>query len=729
MPRDPRYDILFTPIKVGPKTFRNRFYASPQCTGFGADRPGQQAYHRGMKAAGGFAVVHTEWCAIHPEADEWPAITGKLWDDEDARNYQLMVEKVHEGGALAGVQLGFNGSGSENMDTRICARGVEQVPSDTFVFHSCYAMTKREIRELQQFYVDAAVRAVQVGFDVLNFCVNEDCTVIQQFLMPRYNHRTDEYGAATMEGRTRFLLEVVEQVREAVHDRCAVTVRLSIDTLDAEKRGIDAGETAPAIVELADHLVDLWDMEVCGPIMQEWGDAAGPSRFFREAYQIPYVAKVRPYTKKPIVAVSRWVHPDAMLAAVESGVIDLIGMARPGIADPFLPAKIDEGRTDEIRECIGCNICVSRYEQHTSIICTQNATIGEEYRRGWHPERFSTAKNRENDVLIVGAGPAGMECALVLARRGMRRVHLVDAEREMGGAVSWISRLPGLGEWGWVTDHRRIQLEKQRNVEFIGRTRLAARDVLDYGADLVVIANGSRWVGDGFNGTTHEVIAGADASLPWQLTPEQIMVEGKAIPGERVLVYDTDGYYMGASLAEKLARQGKQVTLVTSMAEVAPYMVYTLENHRQVRLLHRLGVTTVPAHVITALEPGRAIGYRTYAEWEPVTWEADAVVLVTMRRSDEDLFRELEADPDALAAAGIGGLYRIGDCVVPRLIADAVFDGHRLAREIDEANPAVPLPFIRERRTLTWTDADFDAVVTDRGLGWPVSSRLAERRI
>ena len=455
----------------------------------------------------------------------------------------------------------------------------------------------------------------------------------------------------------------------------------------------------------------------------------GPSRFFREGYQVPYVAKVRPYTKKPIVAVSRWVHPEAMLAAVESGVIDIVGMARPGIADPYLPTKIAEGRTDDIRECIGCNICVSRYEQHASIICTQNPTIGEEYRRGWHPERFSPAANRDADALIVGAGPAGMECARVLAERGLRRVHLVDAEREMGGHLAWVSRLPGLGEWAWVTDYRRVQLAKQKAVTFIGRTRLGAADVRDYGADLVVVASGSAWVGDGFNGTTHETIAGADAALPGVLTPEQVMVEGKEIAGERVLVYDTDGYFMGASLAEKLARDGHRVTLVTPFAEVGPYLVYTLENHRQVRLLHELGVATVPAHVVTAIEPGRVAGYRVHAEWIPLAWEADAVVLVTMRRSDDALYRELEADQGALAAAGIRGLYRIGDCVVPRLIADAVFDGHRLAREIDEADPATPLPFIRERRTLTFADADYDRVISDRGIGWPVSSQLAERRI
>jgi dimethylamine/trimethylamine dehydrogenase len=729
MNRDPKYDVLFTPIKVGPKILKNRFYATPQCTGFGSDRPGQQAYHRAMKAAGGFAIVHTEWAAIHPEADEWPAITARIWDDDDARNLQLMVDKVHEHGALAGIQLGFNGSGSENLETRIAARGVEQVPSDTFTFHSCYTMTKREIRELRRFYVQAARRARAVGFDVINFCVNEDCTVIQQFLMPRYNNRTDEYGPATMENRSRFLLEVVEQVREAVHDACAVTVRLAIDTLDGGGRGIDADETAPAIVELADHLVDLWDMEVCGPIMQEWGEAAGSSRFLRQGYQLPYVAKVRPYTKKPIVNVGRFVDPDAMVAAIRSGVIDLIGMARPGIADPFLPTKIAEGRTDEIRECIGCNICVSRYEQHTSIICTQNPTIGEEYRRGWHPELFSLARNRDSGILVVGAGPAGLEAAVVLARRGLRAVHLVDRRREMGGALNWIRTLPGLGEWGWVVDDRRTQLDKLRNVEFIGGQDLSPAAVLDYGADIVVVATGSHWATDGLNGTTHEPIPGADARLPHILTPEQLMVEGKTISGERVLVYDTDGYFMGVSLAEKLAREGKRVTYVTSFPEVAPYMVYTLENHRQVRLLHQLGVETVPSHVVTAIQPGLVTGYRVYAEWRPVSWEADTVVLVTMRVSDDGLYRALEANQAALDQAAITGLYRIGDCVVPRLIADAIFDGHRLAREIDTDNPAVPLPFIRERRVLGWTDADYDRVVNDQGIDWPVSSVLSKPRI
>ena len=153
---------------------------------------------------------------------------------------------------------------------------------------------------------------------------------------------------------------------------------------------------------------------------------------------------MREATAKPIVGVGRLTNPDLMAEIVRSGVWDLIGAARPSIADPFLPTKIEEGRYDEIRECIGCNVCISKADSGNHIGCTQNATAGEEYRRGWHPERFERAANADNDVLVVGAGPAGMECAIVLGKRGFRRVHLVDAEQPRWAAsMRWIPQLPG----------------------------------------------------------------------------------------------------------------------------------------------------------------------------------------------------------------------------------------------------------------------------------------------
>ena len=194
-----------------------------------------------------------------------------------------------------------------------------------------------------------------------------------------------------------------------------------------------------------------------------------------ENFQKPWVEKIRPYTSKPIVGVGRFTSPDTMVEVIRSGQLDIIGAARPSIADPFLPKKIEEGRLDEIRECIGCNICGSRYNQGGSrIVCTQNATTGEEYRRGWHPERFTVPRTLTNDVLIVGAGSAGMECAIILGKRGMRRVHLVDADAEMGGIMRWIPSLPGLGEWGRVVSYRKAQIAKLRNVDFIPNLQLDA---------------------------------------------------------------------------------------------------------------------------------------------------------------------------------------------------------------------------------------------------------------
>ena len=295
---------------------------------------------------------------------------------------------------------------------------------------------------------------------------------------------------------------------------------------------------------------------------------------------------------------------------------------------------------------------------------------------------------------------------MVLGRRGMRRVHLVEAQDDMGGIMRWIPQLPGLGEWARVVNYRKIQIDKLKNVEFIPDTTLDANGVKEYGAEIVIVATGGYWATDGLNGATHATIPGADASLPHILTPEQIMVEGKEAPGERVVVFDNDGYFMGVSLAEKLALEGKKVTIMTPMGHIAPYMHFTLEAPNMHRKLHKLGVEVVTYHMPSKIEPGGVTAEHVYdTDGHSRSFEADAVVLVSQRRSNEALFRELKDSVglDALKAEGIDALYRIGDCEAPRLVADAVFSGHRLAREIDTDNPAVALPFKRERRV---PDAD-----------------------
>jgi dimethylamine/trimethylamine dehydrogenase len=719
--RDPKYDILFEPIQIGPKTLKNRFYQVPHCIGAGSEKPGMQAYHRGIKAEGGWGACCTEYCSIHPESDDTSRVSARIWDEGDVRNLKAMTDRLHSFGALAGIELWYGGPHAPCMESRATPRGPSQIPSDFELnIHPRY-MDKDDINEVHQMYVDAAIRARDAGFDIV-YVYGAHAYLPFQFLSPFYNRRTDEYGGS-FENRARFWKESLEKVREAVGDDCAIASRFAVDHL-LGATSIQVGEDGVRFVEHVDDLVDLWDLTV-GDIA-EWGQNAGPSRFFEENHEKPYTGQVKAgnHTNKPVVGVGRVTNPDTMVAIIQSGQFDIIGAARPSISDPFLPKKIEEGRPEDIRECIGCNQCISRWEiGGPPMVCTQNATAGEEYRRGWHPEKFSRAKNADKGVLVVGAGPAGMECAMVLGKRDMSAVHLVEADKEIGGCVNWISQLGhsdgkenlfrgtarGLGEWKRIVNYRQIQLDKLKNVEVHLNSTLSAKDILEYGAEIVVIATGCHFATDGLNPATHAPIPGADASLDWQLTPDEVVKGGKSI-GQRVLVLENEAYFMGASIAQKLAGEGKNVTLVTQAADVADYMHYTLEAPMLHRDLHRLGVDIRTYTMVDSIEPGAVKLYNVWDARHQDTVEVDTVVLCTQRLSNDELYRELKSDPAALEREGIEGLYIVGDASAPRMIVDSIFDGHRLAREIDSENPAMPLPFIRERRL--WGDtsnSDFEA--------------------
>ena len=691
MSRNPKHDVLFQPIRIGPKTLRNRFYQVPHCTGFGSAKPFSQARHRSIKAEGGWAAVCTEYAPIGPDSDEMPYVSARVWDEGDAESLRVMCREVHAQGSLAGIELHHGGVHSERRESRWPALAPSQISSDILppdlVPEAPKAMEREDIRRVQEEWARAAVRAREAGFDIV-YVYGGHSYLPMQFLSTFYNKRRDEYGGS-FENRARFWLETLDAVRQAVGKDCAIASRISIDALGPAGVGVREGVE---FIRLADRLVDLWDVNV-GSIV-EWSKDSGSSRFFPAGHQLAWSGQARQATRKPIVGVGRLTNPDQMAEIVRSGTWDIIGAARPSIADPFLPRKIEEGRLDEIRECMGNNSCIARGNTGNHLGCAQNATAGEEYRRGWHPERFSRARNADRDVLVVGAGPAGMECAIVLGKRQLRRVHLVEAEPEIGGAMRWIPRLPGLAEWKRFVDYRKIQLSKLSNVEVHTGVRLTAEAVRDYGADLVVIATGARWAEDGLNAATHEPIPGADAATPHVLTPEQVMLGGKRPLGRRVVVYDVDGYFMAPGLAEQLAGEGYQVQLVTVLEQISPHSDETLEGPQLRQHLHDVGVAMRQAVSILEIHPGRVVCSHFGDRFE---LEADGVVLVTQRLSNEELYLALRAFGEDLPAAGLQGLYRIGDCLAPRLLAEATFDGHRLGREIDSDNPALPLPYRRER--------------------------------
>ena len=685
---EPRHAVLFEPLRVGPKVLPNRFYQVPHASGFGVLEPRTQAAFRAIKAEGGWGGVCIEYTAISEDSEESPAVSGVLWDDEDAAALALTVDAVHAHGALVGLELFHGGSRSENGKSRAVRVTPSQATSEVQWAGLAKEMEPDDIRRLQRAWVEAAVRARDVGVDIV-YVYGAHGYLLTEFFSSVLNERRDAYGGS-LANRGRFWLETLEAVRGAVGADCAIATRIPVHGGEGLP-GIETEEML-RLIEMGSDLVDLFDVNV-----GTWPEDSGTSRYYEEGHQRPWTDQVRQATRTPIVGVGRYTSPDLMAEIVRSGSLDLIGAARPAIADPFLPRKVAEGRLDEIRECTGSNVCIAREESLNHVGCIQNATAGEEYRRGWHPELFTRAANADRSVLVVGGGPAGMECAVVLGKRGFSAVHLVEARPRLGGRIEWVRRLPTLGDWGRIVDWRLVQLEKLGNVEVICGRRLDAASILEYGAEIVILATGSTWRGDGVQPEARPTVAGADASLPHVLTPEQVMLEGKRPPAGRVVVYDADGYFVGPGIAELLAGEGHEVHLVTSFALVSPGSDATLEGERLRRHLHDKGVRQHRGITVLRLDENGVEGEDEFAE--PWSLECAGVVLVTQQQSDDALWRELD-DDGLLASAGIEHLFRVGDAVAPRPISEAIFDGHRLGREIDAEDPTRRFAYLRERTQL-----------------------------
>ncbi len=681
MPRDSRYDVLFEPVKIGPVTARNRFYQVPHCNGMGWTMPSALAGMRGVKAEGGWAVICTEQVDIHYSTDVSPYAEGRLWDDRDIPPLALMAEAVHEHGSLAGIEITHNGHQAINRYSREVPMAVSDMVVDNYDPTHARAMDKTDIRNLRKWHRDAAIRAKRAGFDLIYVYAGHSLALTTHFLSRRYNNRTDEYGGS-IENRARLLRELIEDTKEAVGDSCAVAVRFAVEELIGPN-GVTVEEEGRAVLEMLGELPDLWDVNIAG-----WSNDSATSRFSPEGSQNDYIAFVKQMTSKPVVAVGRFTSPDLMVSMVNKGIVDMIGAARPSIADPFLPKKIEEGRMEDIRECIGCNICVTGDYAKTPIRCTQNPTMGEEWRKGWHPERIQPKKS-DDSVLIVGAGPAGLEAARALGRRGYE-VAVAEAGTVPGGRVTLESQLPGLAAWARVRDYRLQQINDMPNVSIYLDSRLDAEQIREFGFQRVILATGARWRADGVGRKHRAPVPGhKTASI---LTPNDIM-EGRAAAG-RVLLFDDDHFYMGGVLAEKLRLDGYEVTLVTPAADMSNWTHNTMEQARiQTRLLE-LGVDIVPLHGLAELRPdGATIACVYTGRTREIA--CDTVVPITSLSPNNNIYQQLMADDAALAAAGIKSVKAIGDCLAPSIIAAAVYAGHRAARELDEPL-SEGVPFKRE---------------------------------
>ena len=681
------YSRLFEAVQIGPVVTKNRFYQVPHCCGMGHVRPRAHAAMRGVKAKGGWGVVSTEEAEIHPSSDLAPYAEQRIWDKNDIPALQMMTDAVHEHGALAAIELTHSGHNSTNLFSRIPAMSPNAQAVNFLYPKQARRMTKKDISDFRAWHKQAALNAKEAGFDIIYVYAGHGMSVAQQFILPDMNNRSDEYGGS-LENRLRLTRELLEETREAVGDSCGIAFRFAVDELKGND-GMQFEEEGCAVVELLAEHPDLWDVNV-----SDWSNDSQTSRFQPdEAYQMPYVEFVKNITTKPVVGVGRLTSPDLMVRLVEQGVLDLIGAARPSIADPYLPNKIKEQKTDQIKECIGCNICVSSDNFSVPIRCTQNPTMGEEWRRGWDPENIKP-KITDQKALVVGSGPSGLECTVQLARRGYQ-VILAEAKNKLGGRVLFESNLKGLSNWKRVVDNRTHEILQNNNIQVYKESKLTAELIGGLGINNIFLATGSSWRKDGIGRSRRSPIQGLESIQVY--SPEEVVQNLQDIKGPLV-VYDDEQGYLAGVLADHLSSEKAEIIFVTPASVVSPWTDSTLEQKRVQASLINAGVKIICNQSINKIENETAFLECVFSG-SITKLHCESIVMVTERISDTALY-------DSLIQNNLEGkthynIKIIGDAEAPGLIADAVYLGHLAAQNFEASDADIQRGmFMREMPSL-----------------------------
>lgn len=648
---------LFSPLKIGTVEVKNRISFQPHLTNLAVGNlPSErQMYYWGERAKGGAGLIITEELTVHPTDMAYEKLID-VYHAEVIPGFKKITDYVHQYDSKIFAQINHNGQQGDGSISRLPVWAPSPVP-DVLFRETPKAMEPEDIEEVARYFARSAIHVREGGFDGIEMQFGHS-SLARQFLSPLTNHRSDEYGGS-LENRMRAPLKFISAVRKAVGNDFTLGLRMCADEMIPG--GLDLGQVQEicGLFE-ASGLIDFMDLSIATfyNLYLVEGSMHTPL-----GYTIPLAAGVRERIKLPVFCTGRINDPVMAEKVLASGQADMIGMCRALICDPFLPRKAQEGRMDDIRYCIACNQgCIGRIGMNKALGCVQNPAVGRE--KEWGEGCLEKAGVKKN-VTIVGGGPAGMWAAKMAGRRG-HKVTLIDRNEALGGQVTTAMKGAGRDEFGVIIRNEKSQIDKIGvNVKLGAEATM--EQLLAEKPDVVIVATGSV--------PKKHPVGGADGPAIFNVVQ---VLNGEAELGERVCLIDYDGHQRATATAEFLANQGKKVDMITSSlficAELGP--TQDLYSSRQ-RLLQK-GVTFTPD--IAVMEVGGQAGAKTvkgfnvysnvWNEWGPY----DSLVLAMGQQVDDDLYMSLKGK--------VPELYRIGDCVSPRKVDMAIWEGHKIGREI-----------------------------------------------
>jgi mycofactocin system FadH/OYE family oxidoreductase 2 len=658
------YPHLFSPLRIGNVTVRNRIMQTAHVKLFAHDSVDSQrnVEYQAARARGGAGLLITGNRIVHPTSTTgfprvaWAYRPGAL--DADRR----LTAAVHEHGAAIFAQLnhfGVNATSDSADDYRVLW-GPSAVKSPAYG-ETPKAMEQEDIREVVEWWARSAEASREGGFDGTEVHISHSY-LLHQFLSPLYNKRDDEYGGS-FENRLRFAREVIEEVRRRVGSDWVVGVRISLS------------DFIPGALEIEDAVEVAQALEADGRIDYVNVTAAGYHNIFKaiepsdvpDGYLVDLTAQVKAAVGLPVFTVGGI--KDATMAEeiLASGKADMVAMTRAQIADPEFANKVRDGREDEINHCIrGNQGCIGRVFKGMPIACTVNPAAGREGRLG-----EAAPAEVPSRWVVVGGGPAGMKAAVTLARRG-HRVTLLEQEPKLGGQVNLILRTPGRNEFGWITRDLEVQLRKS-GVEVRLGVEGTAEVVRGLAPDGVIVATGAVPSRTGFSSVNPlaDQLPGVDQENV--LTVWDVLLESRPV-GKRVVVLDDDGTRYAAGVTEVLLDRGCDVELVSRWPALFPSTITTLDMaHIYGRVLGK-GLAYRLNSWALGIDGGSVTVFSLYTGAPDTVEGVDTVVLATGPKANDDLYFALKGE--------VENLHRIGDCLAPRKLDHAIYEGELAGREL-----------------------------------------------